>query len=121
MLDLALSNGLRLSAENAQPTKSGYPERNRENRNYVLVGPPQILTRAYTPRPRGKLRASELPQMNKTVEFFLTALALCGLYCAIPSSNEPSSPVIRTEQAVILADGSDPMPLCRKGKTVCKP
>jgi hypothetical protein len=58
--------------------------------------------------------------MNKTVEFLLTALALCGLYCAIPSS-APSSPVIRTEQAVILADGSDPMPLCRPGKTRCKP
>jgi len=28
------------------PHKSGYPERNREN--YVPVGPPQILTRAYT-------------------------------------------------------------------------
>lgn len=61
MLDLALSNGLRLSAENAQPTKSRYPESNRENRNDVLVGPPQILTKAYTFRPRGKLRASELP------------------------------------------------------------
>ena len=59
--------------------------------------------------------------MNKTVEFLLTALALCGLYCAIPSNSAPSSPVIRTEQAVILADGSDPMPLCRPGKTVCKP
>ena len=59
--------------------------------------------------------------MNKTVEFLLTALALCGLYCAIPSSSAPSSPVIRTEQAVILADGSDPMPLCRPGKTRCKP
>jgi hypothetical protein len=51
--------------------------------------------------------------MNKTVEILLTALALSGLYCAIPKSTAPGNPVIRTEQAVILADGSDPMPLCR--------
>ncbi len=52
--------------------------------------------------------------MNKTVELLLTALALGGLYCAIPKSTTPSSPVIGSEQTVILADGSDPMPLCRR-------
>jgi hypothetical protein len=51
--------------------------------------------------------------MNKTVEILLTALALGGMYCAIPKSTAPGNPVIRTEQDVILADGSDPMPLCR--------
>jgi hypothetical protein len=51
--------------------------------------------------------------MNKIVEILLTALALGGMYCAIPKSTAPGSPVIRPEQTVILADGSDPMPLCR--------
>ncbi len=51
--------------------------------------------------------------MNKTVEFLLTALALCGMYCAIPKSLPPGNSAIRTQEAVILADGSDPMPLCR--------
>jgi hypothetical protein len=50
--------------------------------------------------------------MNKTVEFLLAALALSGMYCAIPKST-PGADVIRTQQTVILADGSDPMPLCR--------
>jgi hypothetical protein len=60
--------------------------------------------------------------MNRIVEFLLTALALGGMYCAIPNNSAPDSPVIRTEQAVILADGSDPMPLCRPGKTTsCRP
>jgi hypothetical protein len=51
--------------------------------------------------------------MNKTVEFLLTALALCGMYCAIPKNLPPGNSAIRTQEAVILADGSDPMPLCR--------
>jgi hypothetical protein len=52
--------------------------------------------------------------MNKTVEILLTALALAGMYCAIPKSFGPvSNPPIRAEQAVLIADGSDPMPLCR--------
>ena len=59
--------------------------------------------------------------MNKTVEFMLIALALCGMYCAIPKSSPPSGPVIRTEEAVVIADGTDPMPLCRPGKTGCRP
>jgi len=52
--------------------------------------------------------------MNKTVEIVLTVLALAGMYCAIPKSSAPvGDPVIRAEQAVLIADGSDPMPLCR--------
>jgi hypothetical protein len=51
--------------------------------------------------------------MNKTVEILLTALALAGMYCAIPKSTAPGDPGIRSEQNVILADGTDPMPLCR--------
>jgi len=59
--------------------------------------------------------------VNKTVEFLLIALALGGMYCAVPKSGATSRPVIRTEEAVILADGTDPMPLCRIGKTACYP
>jgi hypothetical protein len=52
--------------------------------------------------------------MNKTVEILLTVLALAGMYCAIPKSFAPvGNPLIRAEQAVLIADGSDPMPLCR--------
>ena len=57
--------------------------------------------------------------MNKIVEIVLTAIALAGMYCAIPKSFAPvENPGIGTEQMVLVADGSDPMPLCR-GK-VCK-
>ena len=57
--------------------------------------------------------------MNKAVEIVLTALALAGMYCAIPKGSAPASNRgIGTEQMVLVADGSDPMPLCR-GKA-CK-
>jgi hypothetical protein len=51
--------------------------------------------------------------MNKTLEILLTALALVGMYSAIPKSVVPSDSGTRVEQTVILADGTDPMPLCR--------
>ena len=52
--------------------------------------------------------------MNKTVEIVLTAIALAGMYCAIPKNSAPvGSPLDRAEQAVLVADGSDPMPLRR--------
>ncbi len=51
--------------------------------------------------------------MNKSVEILLTALALAGMYCAIPKSTAQGDPGIRPEQNVILADGTDPMPVCR--------
>jgi len=52
--------------------------------------------------------------MNKVVEGLLTVVALAGLYSAIPMSNQrQGSSAIRAEQAVVIADGSDPMPLCR--------
>lgn len=57
--------------------------------------------------------------MKRIVEIVLTALALAGMYCAIPKSFAPvGNPDIGTEQMVLVADGSDPMPLCR-GR-VCK-
>ena len=57
--------------------------------------------------------------MKRIVEILLTALALGGMYCAIPKSFTPvQNPGIGTEQMVLVADGSDPMPLCR-GKA-CK-
>ncbi len=52
--------------------------------------------------------------MNKVLEVLLTVVALAGLYSAIPASTaRPGNSAIRAEQAVVLADGSDPMPLCR--------
>jgi hypothetical protein len=55
--------------------------------------------------------------MNKTVEIVLTALALAGMYCAIPKTFAPvGNPVIQAERAVLIADGSDPMPFNRGTK-----
>jgi hypothetical protein len=52
--------------------------------------------------------------MNKVLEVLLTVVALAGLYSAIPTSiSRPGNSAVRAEQAVIVADGSDPMPLCR--------
>jgi hypothetical protein len=55
--------------------------------------------------------------MNKTLEVLLTLLALAGLYCTVPKSiSGPDNSEFRAEQTVIVADGSDPMPLCpRRG------
>ena len=59
--------------------------------------------------------------MNKKVEVLLTALALAGLYSAMPKTvSRPDNSGIRAEQVVIIADGSDPMPLCR-GKHCVQP
>jgi len=52
--------------------------------------------------------------MNKAMEVLLTVVALAGLYSAILTSvSPPRNSAIRAEQAVVVADGSDPMPLCR--------
>jgi hypothetical protein len=52
--------------------------------------------------------------MKRTVEVLLMALTLVGMYCAIPkSSDRVVNGQIRAEQVVVVADGSDPMPLCR--------
>lgn len=51
--------------------------------------------------------------MNRAVEVFLTVLALAGMYCAIPKSAVPTDPAVRSQQEIVIADGSDPMPLCR--------
>jgi hypothetical protein len=57
--------------------------------------------------------------MKRTAEIVLAALALAGMYCAIPKSFAPvEKPGIGTKQMVLVADGSDPMPLCR-GK-ICR-
>lgn len=59
--------------------------------------------------------------MNKSVEILLTALALAGMYCALPTSAAPgNNSVVRSQQEVIIADGSDPMPLCRARRCVIK-
>ncbi|MGA2004056.1 MAG: hypothetical protein ABSG70_11775 [Terriglobales bacterium] len=52
--------------------------------------------------------------MKKTLEVLLTILVLAGLYSAIPNqASLPDSSGLQAKQAVLLADGSDPMPLCR--------
>lgn len=53
--------------------------------------------------------------MKKVLEILLTVLALAGMYSAVPKSTlQPGSPAVRADQAVIIADGTDPMPLCRR-------
>ena len=57
--------------------------------------------------------------MKRTLQILLAGLALAGMYSAIPKSNSPANnAVLGTEQAVLVADGSEPMPICR-GRT-CK-
>ena len=52
--------------------------------------------------------------MNKVLEVLLIVVAMAGLYSAIPtSSSRPDYSAVRARQAVVVADGSDPMPLCR--------
>jgi hypothetical protein len=52
--------------------------------------------------------------MNKALEVLLTVVALAGLYSAIlTSASPPDNSANRVQQAVVVADGSDPMPLCR--------
>ena len=52
--------------------------------------------------------------MNRAVEVLLTVLALAGMYCAIPNAKNvvPGGSTVRAQE-VLIADGSDPMPLCR--------
>ena len=52
--------------------------------------------------------------MSKTLEVFLTVLALAGLYSAIPNKLQSDNSGIQVKQALLVADGSDPMPLCRR-------
>lgn len=63
------------------------------------------------------LFVKETLPMNKLVEVVLTVLALAGMYCAMP--NQPASPgqaVVQSSQQILIADGTDPMPLCRGAK-----
>jgi hypothetical protein len=58
--------------------------------------------------------------MNKVMEVLLTIVALAGLYRAIlTNTSPPGNSAVRAEQAVVVADGSDPMPLCRAKS--CRP
>jgi hypothetical protein len=57
--------------------------------------------------------------MKTTGEVLLAALALAAIYCAVPkNASQMGATTIQAEQVLLVADGSDPMPLCR-GK-VCK-
>jgi hypothetical protein len=59
--------------------------------------------------------------MSKLSELLLTALMLTGMYCAISAGSRPvSQPVIQSQQKMLVADGTDPMPLCRGGAKVCR-
>jgi hypothetical protein len=56
--------------------------------------------------------------MKKTGEIVLTALVLATLYCAMPKSNP--SPLAghhvtatNADQVLMIADGTDPMPIRR--------
>lgn len=52
--------------------------------------------------------------MKKTTEVLLIALTLACMYCAIPKRSDPVvTPRLGAEQVALVADGSDPMPLCR--------
>jgi hypothetical protein len=51
--------------------------------------------------------------MNKSMEVLLTLIALAGLYCGIPKPLSHDSSGIYPQHMVTMADGSDPMPLCR--------
>jgi hypothetical protein len=63
---------------------------------------------------RRSMRKGDSP-MKKALEVLLTVVALAGLYSAIltSSASPPGNSAIRAEQTVVVADGSDPMPLCR--------
>jgi hypothetical protein len=88
--------------------------------DWEVISYPQIRTRPpglYFAR-REICALGDSP-MKRTAEILLTALALAGIYGAIPkSATQVGNPGIRAEQVVLVADGSDPMPLCR-GKA-CK-
>ena len=57
--------------------------------------------------------------MKRTAEVLLIGLAVSGIYSAIPKSSDGVvNPRLGAQQIALVADGSDPMPLCR-GK-VCK-
>jgi hypothetical protein len=57
--------------------------------------------------------------MKTTGEVLLAALALAAIYCTVPKNiSRTGAATIRAEQVVLVADGSDPMPLCHK--KVCK-
>ncbi|HKS71892.1 MAG TPA: hypothetical protein VJQ82_01770 [Terriglobales bacterium] len=55
--------------------------------------------------------------MNKTLQIALSSLALVGTYCAISSSRNPVPDLQHStlKKAVLYADGTEPMPACRKG------
>ncbi len=53
--------------------------------------------------------------MNKIVEVLLTVLALVGLFCAA----QMNTPNVATQHSIVVADGSDPMPICRNAKRCC--
>ena len=68
---------------------------------------------AYTPG----VRAVETSPMKSVIQVCLTILALVGFFCALDQTvfdqNVAASSSVRSQKTVLIADGSDPMPLCR--------
>ena len=53
--------------------------------------------------------------MKKRVELLLMVLALAGIYCGVSKSADRAvKPCLGVEQIVLVADGSDLIPLCRE-------
>jgi hypothetical protein len=52
--------------------------------------------------------------MKRTLEVLLAAIALAGMYCAVPkNASQVGNQGIQAEHVVLVADGTDPMPFCR--------
>jgi hypothetical protein len=53
---------------------------------------------------------------QKITEIVLTALALAGMFCALPRTHSSNDMTTQMKQSVLIADGTDPMPFCRRCK-----
>ncbi|HEY7098081.1 MAG TPA: hypothetical protein VH437_15250 [Terriglobales bacterium] len=55
--------------------------------------------------------------MKSVIQVCLTLLALVGFFCALDQTvfdqNVAASSSVQSQKTVLVADGSDPMPLCR--------
>jgi hypothetical protein len=53
---------------------------------------------------------------KKIAQILLTALALAGMFCALPKTSRSTDLTTQMKQSVLIADGTDPMPFCRRCK-----
>jgi hypothetical protein len=57
--------------------------------------------------------------MKSALEVLLTAFVLATMYGAMPSPSSPTGNAVapaRAADVVTIADGTDPMPICRRCK-----